>query len=48
MAETAETITAQQHDAHSPEPIKSTVVSRGLISIPDGLAFWRRWWIKSA
>ena len=44
MEETPEESSSEAHpDLSKVKPIKSTVVSQGLISFPDALAFWRRW-----
>ena len=43
MDESAEASSSEAHpDLSKVEPIKSTVVSQGLISFPDALCFWRR------
>ncbi len=43
----SETLEAPAGDDHESipevEPIKSAVVSQGLISFPDVIALWRRW-----
>ena len=44
MDESAGASSSEAHpDLSKVEPIKSTVVSQGLISFPDVLSFWRRW-----
>ena len=44
MGETAEASSSEAHpDLSKVEPIRSTVVSQGLISFPDLIALWRRW-----
>ena len=43
MGETVEAPSTDEHDdLPEVEPLESAIASRGLIALPDFLAFWRR------